>query len=197
MVIVVTNSKLCKDNFYNRIEDIAKAHPYLIILREKHLSFEEYKDMYLKCKEICGKYNVPVAVNSKIEVARDVSSKYLTVSFSDFKEKHSTLKDFDLAVSIHSIEEAIEAERQGASFVIAGHIFDTDCKKGLDPRGLDFLKKVCDSIKIPVYAIGGIKKEYVNDVMDCGAAGVCVMSEFMTCDNVTDSVTKFNELAQC
>ena len=51
----------------------------------------------------------------------------------------------------------MEAERLGATYVTAGHIFTTDCKKGLPPRGLDFLKNVCDAVTIPVYGIGGIK----------------------------------------
>ena len=78
----------------------------------------------------------------------------------------------------------------------AGHIFATDCKKGLPPRGLDFLKNVCDAVEIPVYAIGGINIASSDDstaynampdisvprlaeVMECGAAGGCIMSGMM------------------
>ena len=62
-------------------------------------------------------------------------------------------------VSVHSVEDARLAEQCGATYLTAGHVFVTDCKKGLAPRGLDFLHEVCSSVKIPVYAIGGIHEE--------------------------------------
>lgn len=94
--------------------------------------------------------------------------------------------DFDLiGVSVHSVEEAIFAEKMGADYVTAGHIFLTDCKKGLAARGLPFLKNVCESVGIPVYAIGGITPDHVDDVLGAGAAGFCVMSGIMR-DSVWD-----------
>ena len=62
-----------------------------------------------------------------------------------------------IGTSVHSVEEAIEAQNLGATYISAGHIFATDCKKGVPPRGLDFLKKVCQTATIPVYSIVGIK----------------------------------------
>lgn len=78
-------------------------------------------------------------------------------------------------------EDAMEAERLGATYVTAGHIFTTDCKKGLPPRGLDFLKNVCDAVTIPVYGIGGIKfdPQQWNSLKKQGACGGCIMSGMM------------------
>ena len=84
-----------------------------------------------------------------------------------------------VGASVHSIEEAQKAERLGASYIIAGHIFATDCKRNLAPRGLEFLNNVCRSVKIPVYAIGGITPDNLRDVLNAGAAGACVMSGLM------------------
>lgn len=86
-----------------------------------------------------------------------------------------------LGTSVHSAEEAVEAEALGASYLTAGHIYTTDCKKGLPPRGLNFLKEVCQSVSIPVYAIGGIKLDgdQLAEVMAYGAEGGCVMSGMM------------------
>lgn len=64
-----------------------------------------------------------------------------------------------LGTSIHSVEDAKEAGRLGADYVFAGNIFETDCKKGLPGRGLEFLENVCKEVDIPVYAIGGITAE--------------------------------------
>ena len=98
------------------------------------------------------------------------------------EEYGGKLNDFRMVgSSIHSPEEAIRAQKAGAAYVTAGHVYVTDCKKGLPPRGLEFLKEVCTKVTIPVYAIGGIHAGtgQIQEVMDCGASGGCIMSEMM------------------
>ena len=84
-----------------------------------------------------------------------------------------------IGVSVHSVEEAKEAEKLGASYLTAGHVFATECKKGLLPRGLEFLEEICDSVAIPVYAIGGIHPGNLRQIEESKAAGACMMSEYM------------------
>lgn len=84
-----------------------------------------------------------------------------------------------IGASIHSVTEALEAQQLGASYVTAGHVFATDCKKGVPGRGLTFLKKVCEAVSIPVYALGGMNEGNLKLVMKMGAAGSCMMSGFM------------------
>ncbi|MCQ2508799.1 MAG: thiamine phosphate synthase, partial [Dorea sp.] len=64
-------------------------------------------------------------------------------------------------------------------YVTASHIFPTDCKKGLAPRGVLYLRDVAASVKIPVYALGGIHEEQIETCIEAGAAGVCMMSDYM------------------
>ena len=79
------------------------------------------------------------------------------------------------------MEDARKAQRLGATYITAGHIYTTDCKKGLPPRGTDFLQDVCRAVNIPVYAIGGIKpdKTQLAEIQECGASGGCIMSGMM------------------
>lgn len=84
-----------------------------------------------------------------------------------------------LGSSVHSIEEAKEAESLGATYVTAGHIFQTDCKKDLAPRGINFLEDVVQSVSIPVYAIGGIHSDNLSKIVSTNAAGACMMSDYM------------------
>ena len=86
-----------------------------------------------------------------------------------------------IGVSVHSAEEAREAVRLGTSYLTAGHIFATDCKKGVPPRGLEFLKGICELAPVPVYGIGGIRldPEQIREVLAQGAAGACIMSQMM------------------
>ena len=86
-----------------------------------------------------------------------------------------------LCMSCHSLDDVVAAQEGGCSYVTLGHIFATDCKKGLPERGLDFLTDVCRHASVPVYAIGGIDKDNIARVRDAGASGACIMSGFMTC----------------
>ena len=95
-----------------------------------------------------------------------------------------------IGVSCHSVDDALEAERLGAAYITFGHVFATDCKKGLEPRGIEALRKVCEAVKIPVYAIGGINCENIGLVFENGAGGACVMSGFMKCESVNDFMGK-------
>lgn len=94
-----------------------------------------------------------------------------------FREKYSHIKR--IGTSIHSVEDAVFAESHGADYITAGHIFTTDCKKGLPGRGIDWLKSICNAVSIPVYAIGGISDANVSMLSDCNISGYCMMSASM------------------
>ena len=91
-----------------------------------------------------------------------------------------------IGASCHSLEEAKEAQDLGCTYITAGHIFLTDCKKGLPGRGLPFLEEICKAVRIPVYAIGGISSQNIESVRKTGAAGACIMSGFMRCKTVEE-----------
>lgn len=182
-IIVITNSTICKENFLSRIEKLAKAKPTAIILREKHLSQNDYEDLAKKVIEICNRYNTQCILHNFPNVAEKLNHDALHLPLCIL----STLTDKEksqykiLGASCHSVEDALKAEKLGCTYITAGHIFDTDCKKGLPGRGLDFLKAVCSSVSIPVYAIGGISSDNILMVKNSGAKGACVMSSAMNC----------------
>lgn len=195
MLFVITNSKSCKEDFLTRIKRIASANPDRIILREKHLSQDDLLKLAIKCKKICDKYSVAFSVNSSIEVARKVNAD-IHLPYKLFIKNSENIKDFStIGVSVHSVSEAKTAETLGASYLIAGHIFATDCKKGLEPRGLEYLSDISKAVKIPVLGIGGISLERLFPVLQTGAAGACVMSHFMNCDNPQNEVSAFKKFA--
>lgn len=195
MLFVITSSNLCTDDFLSRIDSIAKAKPDIIILREKQLSPTEYMNLALECKKICEKYNVPFSVNSFYDIAEKIGVSDIHIPIYVLEEKPSLVSEFKtVGVSVHSVVEAQKAEKLGASYVIFGHIFPTDCKKDLAPRGTDLLKEVVSSVDIPVLAIGGITKERISDVMNTGAKGICVMSHFMKCKNPYEEISDFKNI---
>ena len=100
-----------------------------------------------------------------------------SVSSESFRKKYPHIQR--IGTSIHSVEDAIFAESHGADYITAGHIFTTDCKKGLPGRGMEWLKTVCDAVSIPVYAIGGISDANAGELSDCEISGYCMMSASM------------------
>ena len=192
-VIAVTNRKLSVHPFLEQIERVAERNPQSILLREKDLSEEEYQALAEQVLAICQNYQVELILHHYPAVAKNLGVSGIHLSLARFKEYFNTLEctgidkkfstaDFSkIGCSIHSLEEAKEAEGLGASYLTAGHIYATDCKKGLPPRGLTFLEKICRNTTIPVYAIGGIglTDGRIEEVIRCGARGACIMSEVM------------------
>lgn len=194
-ILCVTNRGLCKESFLVRIAKIAAAHPAGIILREKDLEEKKYRELAGEVMEICKKQDTLCILHSFPGVAMDLNCTALHLplpvlrSLSNQDKSRFTI----LGASCHSLEDAMEAERLGCTYITAGHVFDTDCKRGLPGRGLHFLKEICESISIPVYAIGGICADNVTDVRKSGAAGACVMSSAMVCDEVEKYFLTFEE----
>lgn len=192
MLIVVTNRKLCKDGFLNRIDLLAKGKPDAIMLREKDLSIEEYEELAMKISDICDVHQVPLLIHQNIPVAVKLKQQHIHLSMEHLRTiKYDLPPSLQIGASVHSVDEGIEAQNLGASYLIAGHIFSTDCKKGIPPRGLSFLKELCDFVSIPVFAIGGITADKIKDVTMAGAKGVCIMSEAMTCKYPENLVNRY------
>ena len=192
-VICVTNSSLCQGDFLSRIEETVKQHPAGILLREKELSREEYKLLAKQVMHICKKYQVSCILHSFADVAEELGAEALHMPLPLLRELSETKRrSFRmLGASCHSPEEAKEAVELGCTYLIAGHIFATDCKKGLPGRGTEFLESVCESVQVPVYAIGGISGENMTLIREAGARGGCVMSGWMRCTDVKEYLTGF------
>ena len=160
----------------------------MMILREKDLSEEEFRGLAVKVKDICERYDVPLSVNSFYKTAIGLGIKRVHLPLGILRDMNAEEKaEFDIiGTSCHSVEDALEAERLGAGYIIAGHIFETDCKKGLAGRGLAFLGDICCRTKLPVYAIGGICPKNAGRCISEGADGVCLMSSLMTAENVSE-----------
>lgn len=176
-MIAVTNRHLCKGDFLKQIEYLASTDVDAIILREKDLPEEEYEALAEKVMDICRRYNKKCMLHTYVDAARHLQCQNIHLPLPLLLEKQGLLGDFQhIGTSVHSVGDALAAEKAGATCLTAGHIFDTDCKKGLPGRGLLFLSDVCQSVSLPVYAIGGITPENLPLVLEAGAAGGCMMS---------------------
>ncbi|MFR9034516.1 MAG: thiamine phosphate synthase [Anaerobutyricum soehngenii] len=187
-LICITNRKLCSNNFLDQIEMIASAHPKAIVLREKDLSEKEYEQLARQVMQICQKHGTQCILHSFSNVAIALGAEAVHMPLPLLQKMTPQEKSHFqiIGASCHSLEEAKEAQDLGCTYITAGHIFLTDCKKGLPGRGLPFLEEICKAVRIPVYAIGGISSQNIESVRKTGAAGACIMSGFMRCKTVEE-----------
>ena len=170
-ILAISNRSLTED-YFSQIEKIASLN-IPIVLREKDLSKEEYTFLAKKVLKITDNVILHTYIETAIELNhRKIHLPMHLLSICDMSK-------FDMVgVSVHSLDEAIKAQSMGAAYITAGHIFATDCKKGVPPRGIEFLKNVCNSVSIPVYAIGGIDENNIDSIKNI-ADGACQMSTLM------------------
>ena len=187
-LICITNRKLCSNNFLDQIEMIASAHPKAIVLREKDLSEKDYEQIARQVMQICQKHGTQCILHSFSNVATTLGATAVHMPLPLLQKMTPQEKSHFqiIGASCHSLEEAKEAQNLGCTYITAGHIFLTDCKKGLPGRGLPFLEEICKTVRIPVYAIGGISSQNMESVRKTGAAGACIMSGFMRCKTVEE-----------
>ena len=214
--------------FLRQICRVAALQPAALILREKDLPEDEYRELAAVVQDICRYYQVPFFVHSYAEIAADIGCENIHLSIPGLRKWMQTSKGWEahaqgcrgadlcelisrqrvtegqtaapestaaempgakkagrqgkctrLSVSCHSLADVQEAIAAGATQIVLGTIFETQCKPGLAGRGLDFVREVCDIASLPVYAIGGITLQNIDAVKEAGAAGGCMMSGFM------------------
>lgn len=184
-VTAVTNRRLTSRPYEEQMKRICRLRPAAVLVREKDLPEEVYADLAGRVKIICESYGVPCVYHTYLEAARQAGVRRIHLPLAllrSLEGEPSLREDFDqIGTSVHSLEEALEAVRLGADCLTAGHVYVTDCKKGLAPRGISFLREICQAVPIPVYGIGGIHPGtgQVEEVCSCGAAGACIMSGMM------------------
>lgn len=178
--IAVTNRKLCKNRFLDQIAKLAQTDVQAILLREKDLKEAEYAKLAEEVLAVCKEYDKPCILHTYAEAAKIIKHKSIHLPFEQFCDRKPVSNEWNhLGTSVHTVAEAVKAEQLGASYLIAGHIFETACKAGLPGRGVDFLKQICQAVSIPVYGIGGIMPSQLPLLKQAGAAGGCMMSYFM------------------
>lgn len=185
-IVAVTNRRLCARPFLEQVKRICIFRPASLVLREKDLDENAYASLAAEVLAICNSYQIPCILHSFPDVAKALGVKQIHLPLWRLEDmaasRPQSLAFFSaIGASVHSVDEAQRAQALGATYLTAGHIFTTDCKKGLPPRGLQFLQEVCQSVSIPVYAIGGITldPQKIETVLSCGASRVCIMSGMM------------------
>lgn len=180
---LVTDRDLLKNtDICTAVEQAIQGGVTLVQLREKELSSLEFYNTALKVKKVTDKYNIPLIINDRLDIALAVDAAGVHVGQSDIPAAIARKligSGKILGVSTATVDESIEAEKNGADYVGVGAVFPTSTK--LDARAVtvEMLKSIKESIKIPVVAIGGISENNVQSLRAADIDGVAVVSAIL------------------
>lgn len=178
------DSETGRKAFLSQLQRVMDVRPHAVILREKDLDEASYRLLAERVLARCRAAQVPCIFHTYPSVARELDADGLHLPLPLLRKlsEDERLKFSTLGASCHSVEDVMEAQSLGCTYVTVGHIYKTACKPGIPPRGLALLCSCVQVSSIPMFAIGGITRKHLPDVLHAGAAGACVMSGCM-CGN--------------
>jgi len=176
---VTDSSMISNSTLKEKVEEAILGGATMIQLREKNISKDEYIALAKEIKEVTDSYNIPLIINDQVEVAIACDAAGVHVGQEDMAASLVRAKigpEKILGVSAQTVEQAILAEKAGADYLGVGSIFPTSTKKDAVLVSKETLKAICDSVNIPVVAIGGINAENIIKLKGSGIAGISVVS---------------------
>ncbi len=180
MIFFITNRALCSDiDFKKRVREASLAGVDYILIREKGLSDDELGLLAVEVKQLCMT-KTKVIIGHSERVYDRLEDVYLHNGF-----KGQTKNSFSVAT--HSLKEVEAVQKTNASFVFVSHIFETDCKKNMKAKGIEFLNeclKISQESKLEVVALGGINRETINVLRETEVKHIAIMSEWHKCEDV-------------
>lgn len=188
LYLITDRKQIGNISLYAAVKKALDGGVKAIQLREKDLDTRELLKKAYKMRELTNKYNAKLFINDRFDIALAVGADgvHLTQAGIPVDVVRKTVKNkLVIGVSTHSLKEALEAEKGGADFITFGPVFRTGSKvKYGPPVGLDALKQVGSRLRIPVFALGGIKVNRIKKVKTAGAFGVSMISEILKADNI-------------
>lgn len=186
LYLVTDKRNKTDEEFLEIIEEAIKGGTTVVQIREKEGETLDFYNLALKVKEITSKYNVPLIVNDRIDVALAIKSEGVHIGQTDMPADvaRSLIGDeMILGVSASTVQEARKAEKDGADYIGTGAVFPTATKDDAPSITKDDLKEVTGSINIPTVAIGGITLENASELAGTGIAGISVVSAIMNSED--------------
>ncbi|MCI8342753.1 MAG: thiamine phosphate synthase [Firmicutes bacterium] len=197
--LITDNNALNGRDFFETIEDALENGVTMVQLREKNLSAADFLKKANKLKKLTDKYNVPLIINDRVDIAFDCGAAGLHIGQNDISVRDGRRiirRDMNkiLGVTANTVPLALEAEKLGADYIGAGAIFATSTKSGAKHISVDELREIAKSVSIPVVAIGGITAQNAHVLEGTKIAGVAVSSGIMRAENIGDVVKTLKAL---
>ncbi len=176
-----------KQTLYEQVEAALKGGVTCVQLREKELSEKEFIEEAIAIRKICQFHQVPLIINDNVNVALHSGADGIHIGQTDMKimdVRRILGENKIIGVSAHSVEEAIEAVRNGADYLGVGAVFTTSTKLDATALSYETLRDICHSVTIPVVAIGGIHKENILKLSGSGIDGVALVSAIFSARDI-------------
>ena len=175
-----------QDEFFERVESALKGGVTLSQLREKEKNTREYVELAKNVHNLTKKYNVPLIIDDRIDVAMAIDAEGVHVGQSDMPvciARKLMGENKIIGATAKTVEQAKEAVQQGADYLGVGAIYPTTTKVKTVLTSTETLKAICNTVSVPVNAIGGLNKDNIHILKDIPIAGICVVSAIMKSHN--------------
>lgn len=196
----VTDRRWLQGNtLYEQVEEALQGGVTFIQLREKNRTKEEILQEAKVLKALCGRYHVPLLINDDVEIALLSGADGVHVGQNDMEAGEARKKlgpDKIIGVSARTVEQAINAEKQGADYLGVGSVFSTGTKADAQKIDRQTLKEICAAVHIPVIAIGGINRDNVTSLSGTGICGVAVVSAIFAQRDIQEAVKDLKQLVK-
>lgn len=169
----------------------------LVQLREKDCSSLDFYNTAVKVKEITDKYNVPLLINDRLDIALAVDAAGVHVGQSDLPAtivRKIVGEDKIIGVSTGSLEQALKAQKDGADYIGVGAMYATGTKKDANSTSMEELKKIRENISLPIVVIGGINKERIKDFDGIGIDGLAIVSAIIAQKDIAGATKEFKTI---
>ena len=188
-----------KQTLYEQVEAALKGGVTCVQLREKELSEEEFLAEAKEIKALCASYHVPFFINDNVDIAIKCGADGVHVGQEDMKASDVRAKVGDqmmIGVSAHSVEEAVEAVKNGADCLGVGAMFATSTKADANVLPKETLRAICEAVEVPVVAIGGIGESNILELAGTGADGVALVSAIFGAADIETQCRKLRTLSE-
>ena len=180
---------------YLALETALEAGAKAVQLREKELSTKALLDMAYWMRELTNEFGALLFINDRVDVALSVEADGVHLGRQSIPVqavRKIAGKTLMIGVSTHTIEEAIEAEKNGADFITLGPVYETPSKVNYGkPIGIETLRKAKSATTLPIFAVGGIKLGNVREIKEAGADGIALISAILTAQNIKNTAGDF------
>ena len=180
----------------SQVEKALKGGATFVQLREKELDEELFLEEAKKIKKLCAEYHVPFVINDNVDIALKIDADGVHVGQSDMeagKVREKLGPDKIIGVSAQTVEQAILAEQRGADYLGVGAVFHTGSKADAEDVSHETLTAICNAVKIPVIAIGGITRDNVTELSGSGICGIAVISAIFAQKDIVSATKDLKE----
>ena len=199
LYFITDSTNYNEEDFLFRVEEALKGGATLLQLREKEKSTREYIELAQKVHNITKKYDVPLIIDDRVDVALAINAEGVHVGQSDMPVSIARkLMDEDKIVgaTAKTVQQAREAFKQGADYLGVGAIFPTTTKVKTVLTSTQTLRQICDAVSIPVNAIGGLNKDNIDVLKGIPIDGICVVSAVMRAESPKRAAEELIERAK-